>query len=677
MIEDYSEGATPRKDGDDKDQQSHVEEAPQIKRLKKLPDLKKLRDRAIDHWSGMTKEYREDVQFSFGEQWTGGDIQKRQAAGRPSFIYNLVPAFVHTVTNAARQAPPGIMIYAVGDGASKQAAKALSGLIKGIEYESNAQNAYIYALECAVKGGFGSWRINMVEDYDHKIDFRIDSIIDPTLLLWDTAARRPDFSDARFVVYEKLMDADAAAEQWPKYADEIKAKKDGNDEILISELWAREECRVVQYVFTDDCLLDINDEYPGKVLPFVTITGERGMYDSRVHYHGLVRGIKEVQREYNYLKSEAIASISNRPKAMAIAEENALENHIEDWAGANRVAKAVLFKKKGSEVTILEPPSPPVGYMQLADANVQVMKMITGIYAPSTGEHVDAASGKALKYEQAQGALSTYHFLDSLKYGVKRTAEILIDLIPSAWVDDAIRVAIHPDGKTEPISVGPNQLAEVANLDMSYGKYGVSISSGPAYASQKEELQSRMMDMMKMNPQMAGIIGPWLVQSIELPGSESIADALMSTLPPQVQQILSAQDDPTAVVRQMAQQIGELQQQLQQAQAQLQHGSAEQVKAQTQMQLKQMDIQGDIEKAKMQIAHENNQQQTEIAAKTMIRDADSHDTHQRASMATEAKQNHDATMLGINHARDEMKGRAQAEAAERQRVSTLLNGVFE
>jgi hypothetical protein len=487
MIEDYSEGATPRKDEPEKDQPSHVEETPQLKRLKKLPELKKLRDRASDHWSSMAEEYREDVEFSFGEQWTGGDIQKRQAAGRPSFVYNLIPAFIHTVTNAARQAPPSIQVHAVGNGATKPAAKAIAGLIRGIEYESNATNAYVYALECAVKGGYGSWRVNMVEDYDHRVDFRIDSIIDPTTLLWDPAARRPDFSDARFCVYEKLMDADAAAEQWPKYSDEIKAKKDQNGEVLISELWVREEDRVVQYVFTDDCLLDVNDEYPGKILPFVTTTGERGMYDSRVHFHGLVRSIKEVQREYNYLKSEAIASISNRPKAMAIAEENALENHIEDWAGANRVAKAVLFKKKGSEVNLIDPPAPPIGYMQLADANVQVMKMITGIYAPSTGEHVDASSGKALKYEQAQGALSTYHYLDSLKYGVKRTAEILIDLFPTAWVDDAVRVAIHPDGKTESISVGPGTVPEVANLDMSYGKYGISISSGPSYASQREE----------------------------------------------------------------------------------------------------------------------------------------------------------------------------------------------
>ena len=356
---------------------------------------------------------------------------------------------------------------------------------------------------------------------------------------------------------------------------------------------------------------------------------------------------------------------------MAIEEENSVENHMDDWATANRVAKVMLFKKKGSELTLIPPAEPPVGYMQLADANVQVMKMITGIYAPSTGEHVDAASGKALKYEQAQGAVSTFHFLDSLRYGIKRTGEIIIDLLPKTWVDDAIRVAIHPDGKTESVSVGPNPVPDVANLDLSYGRYGVTVSSGPAYASQREELQSRMMDFMKMNPASAAIIGPWLLQSIDLPGSESVSDALISMLPPNVQQILSAQNDPMNAVRMQSQQIAELQAQLQQAQQALQEGTAEKVKAQTQLQIKQMEIEAQRQQTMMQIAHENNQQQTDLTAKAMMADTKAENDHTKAIFTTEAKQAHEATVMGINHARDEQRERM----AEQAKLQSILQGL--
>lgn len=673
-MEDYSEGVTPM--DRDEDHKSHVEEAPQVKRVKELPELKKMRDRANDHWTPIMEDSRENTDFAFGEQWSGSDIQTRKAAGRPSFVYNLIPAFTRTVTNTARQAPPSVKIHPVGDGATKEAAKALSGLIAGIEYESNAASAYTYALECAVKGGIGSWRVNMFERDDQSIGLRIDSIADPTTVMWDPAARRPDFSDARFVVYEKMLNVDAACEMWEKYAEELKTAKDENDEVLVSELWAREEGgKIIQYVFTDDCLLDVNDEYPGSILPFVTVTGERGFREGRLHFHGLVRDIASVQREYNYLKSEAIASIANHPKAMAIAEENSVENHMDDWATANRVAKVMLFKKKGSELTLIPPAEPPVGYMQLADANVQVMKMITGIYAPSTGEHVDASSGKALKYEQAQGAVSTFHFLDSLRYGIKRCGEILIDIMPKTWIDDAVRVAIHPDGKTESVSVGPTQLPEVANLDLSYGKYGVTVSSGPAYASQREELQSRMMDFMKMNPASAAIIGPWLLQSIDLPGSESVADALISMLPPNVQQILSAQDDPMNTVRMQSQQIQQMQAQLQQMQQALQEGNAEKVKAQTQMQMKQMELEAQRQMTEMKIAHEKDSQQVDLTAKTMMRDADSHDQHTRDEAKARSQRTHEAELLGLNHARDDARERAQAQAANQANIQSLLQGL--
>jgi hypothetical protein len=178
---------------------------------------------------------------------------------------------------------------------------------------------------------------------------------------------------------------------------------------------------------------------------------------------------------------------------------------------------------------------------------------------------------------------------------------------------------------------------------------------------------------------MLAIIGPWLVQSMELPGSESIADALISTLPPQVQQVLSAQDDPMTVVRQMAQQIGELQQQLQQAQQQLQHGGAEQVKAQTQMQLKQMDIQAEIEKKKMDIESGNQRQQTDLMAKMQMRDADSHDAHTRAILQSEDSRMHDMTKLGMQHARDDAKAKEEREEresqAQAQMIQSILTGV--
>lgn len=525
-----------------------------------LHDLKKLESRALDHWHETVERYREDSDFSFGLQWDAGAEERRKRQGRTSIVYNLIGAYVKRVTNAVRQAPPAIQIHAVSGGASKEAAKALSGLIMGIEYASNAQTAYCYALSCACRGGYGAWRVIVDENGDP----RIEPIMDPTALMWDPAAQRLDFSDAKWCIYSQERDVSAIREA---YGDDAVEGCGEYDLVKVCELWIISNGKIFQYIYTPKAILEVV-EYPGKIIPFVIITGERAIIDGKLAYLGITSDAKSPQKEINYLKSEAISRMSMAPKAAYIAKEGADEDYEEEWANAAVEARAVLHYRGDSPPIPVQAPDAPSGFMALAQENIQLMSAITGIYAPSQGENVGNQSGKAIKYEQAQGSLSTFEFLFSLQGGIKRTGEILIDIIPRVWVDDRVRVSLGQDGTQTPVSVGPSIVPNVANLNLGYGEYGVSISAGASYASQREAMIERMTDLIARNPDMIGIIGPWLVRHIDLPGSEQLADALATLQPPAVQQILAQDGDPAQQLAGAMGQVQQLQQQIQQLQAQ-------------------------------------------------------------------------------------------------------------
>ncbi|MDP3937736.1 MAG: portal protein, partial [Deltaproteobacteria bacterium] len=104
----------------------------------------------------------EDIRFAReGVQWPDNIRKQREKEGRPCLTISKLPAFIRQVVNDARQNKPGIKVRPVDSGADIKVADIMSGLIRNIEYSSNADVAYDTAVECAVTGGIGYVRIGM------------------------------------------------------------------------------------------------------------------------------------------------------------------------------------------------------------------------------------------------------------------------------------------------------------------------------------------------------------------------------------------------------------------------------------------------------------------------------------------------------------------------------------
>jgi len=170
--------------------------------------LQEIRDRfttANDAWREIREEGQTDLRYIAGDSWEPKDRKQREDAGRPALCLDELNQYVNQLINNVRQNKKGIKVNPKGSGADDKTAELRENIIRGIEYESRAQQAYICALENAAQRGYG---FLMVEaEYLPKSAhqrLKITPLPNPDLVTVDPDALRPDSADAQYAfVHER------------------------------------------------------------------------------------------------------------------------------------------------------------------------------------------------------------------------------------------------------------------------------------------------------------------------------------------------------------------------------------------------------------------------------------------------------------------------------------------
>lgn len=201
----------------------------------------------------------EDIRFSrLEEQWPDNIIRQRDVEQRPCLTINKMPAFIRQVVNDARQNKPSIKVHPVDSGADPKTAEVINGLIRNIEYTSNADVAYDTAIEASVAGGFGYWRVGMDYAYDDTfdMDLTIERVANQFAVYGDPDSMAADSCDwnVAFVV-EPMRKSEFKA----KYGDKKNIDDEGvnvdfesdawsnagvwldDETVMVAEWWRREE----------------------------------------------------------------------------------------------------------------------------------------------------------------------------------------------------------------------------------------------------------------------------------------------------------------------------------------------------------------------------------------------------------------------------------------------------
>ena len=459
--------------------------------------------------------YAEDVRFGrMGQQWPDEIIRQRQEQGRPILTIPRLQTFIRQVVNDSRQNKPSIKTHPVDSEADPDTAELFNGIIRHIEYNSSADIAYDTAIDNAVSGGFGYWRIGLNYAHDDTFDTELSimPVSDPLTVYGDPWAESFDGSDwmSGFVTEKvpiKKFERDYPdAEQINWDSDEAGlADWRGQDWMQVAEYWTREEAVREILKLSDDSVIDVErleDEefqqelymkgvipaeastrkvptwrvkqciltgvevlekrdWPGKFIPIVPVYGDVVVDKGDRQLYSLIHFAKDAQRQLNYQRTASVEILAKAPRIPYIGPEKAFTVDPEKWATANTEAWSYLAYGGDVPPQLQQMDVSAYGAMQAAMSANEDMKNVLGQFDASLGAQGNETSGKAIIARQREGDTATFHFIDNLTRSIRHSGRILIDLIPHVWPDERVVRLMGEDGSVSEQKVnGPSPVMD-------------------------------------------------------------------------------------------------------------------------------------------------------------------------------------------------------------------------
>jgi len=490
---------------------------------------------ALSAYSDSREDELDDLRFMAGSpdnqwQWpqdvlaTRGSVQGQTVNARPCLTINKLPQHVRQVTNDQRQNRPAGKVIPVDDQADIEVAEIFDGIVRHIEYMSDADVAYDTACDNQVTYGEGYVRIltEYCDEDSFDQDIRIGRIRNSFSVYMDPTIQDPCGSDAEWCfitedlpkeTYERMFpDAepissimargvgDAALSQWLNqdsvriaeyfYKDHSKATLNlyaGNQTAFAGSPEAKEfemlglqpirkrEVDVVRikWIKTNGYEILEEAEWPGKHIPVVRVVGNEFEVEGRIYISGLVRNSKDAQRMYNYWVSQEAEMLALAPKAPFIGYGGQFEGYEQQWKTANTnnwpylEVNPDVTDGQGSILPLPQRAAPPLAQTGLIQAKLGAsddIKATTGQYDSSLGATSNERSGRAILARERQGDTGTYHYVDNLARAVRYVTRQLVDLIPKIYDTQRIARIIGIDGEVSTVRINPNQPEAVQRM---------------------------------------------------------------------------------------------------------------------------------------------------------------------------------------------------------------------
>lgn len=484
-----------------------------------LADAKAHFELCVDAETTNRLNFIEDLRFVWQPdkyQWPDKVRAQREKDGRPCLTVSKMLPFTQQVINDARLNKPQIKVRPVDDVADVRTAKVMNGLIRNIEQSSNADIAYDTAMEFAVTGGWGYFRITTEYAHDDTFDqdIRIERVANPLSVFADPYSTAADSSDwnigfitdrlPKKVFEDRYKGAEPV--DWNDYAGGTADHPWLNDDgVLVAEYWKREEIERTIVLLSNGIVLSsetyeadkdlydqqnvtVEEERPvlshkvrhlvmtgaevlkdekwaGRYIPIIPVYGREVNIEGERFFYSLIRDAKDPQRMFNFWRTASTELVALAPRVPFIGEEGFTNapGMAERWNSINNVSWPFVEYKRGSQPPQRQPldAGPAIGAMQESLAASDDMKAVIGIYDASLGAKSNETSGKAIMARQREGDVGTFHFSDNLNRAIRHAGRILLDLIPAVYSRKRIIRTLGEDGTAEtvpinqPVLMGP------------------------------------------------------------------------------------------------------------------------------------------------------------------------------------------------------------------------------
>ena len=486
-------------------------------------------------YSDSREDELDDLRFMAGSpdnqwQWpadvlaTRGSVQGQTINARPCLTINKLPQHVRQVTNEQRQNRPSGKVIPVDDNADVEVAEIFSGIVRHIEYMSDADVAYDTACDNQVT--YGEGYIRLLTEYCNEEtfdqDIKIGRVRNAFSVYMDPTIQDPCGADAEWCfITEDILKTDYER-MFPDATPISTLYSQGVGDQGISSWLQEDTIRIAEYfykTYTRDTLhlypdnqtafagtprdkqlarvfgkpirtrevdrtkvmwmktngFDVLDEreWPGKWIPVVRVVGNEWEVDGQIFISGLVRNAKDAQRMYNYWTSQEAEMLALAPKAPFIGYGGQFEGYETQWKTANTTNWPYLEVNPdvtdgaGNVLPLPQrapPPLPQTGLIQAKMGAADDIKGTTGQYDASLGMQGNERSAKAITAREKQGDVGTYHYVDNLARAIRHITRQIVDLIPKIYDTQRVARIIGVDGEVSMVKFNPSQQEPVKEV---------------------------------------------------------------------------------------------------------------------------------------------------------------------------------------------------------------------
>jgi hypothetical protein len=490
---------------------------------------------AMAAYSDSREDELDDLRFAAGSpdnqwQWpadvlsTRGAVQGQTINARPCLTINKLPQHVKQVTNDQRQNRPAGKVIPADDKADIEVAEIFDGIVRHIEYISDADVAYDTACDNQVTYGEGYIRI--LTDYcsedSFDQDIRIGRVRNSFSVYMDPTIQDPCGSDAKWCFITQEMLKEDYERAFPDALPVSSLQTQGVGDASISQWINEDTIRIAEYFYIEHKSETLNlyhgghkafagtpeakqieamglkpiktrevdrqqikwckingyeileeRDWAGKYIPVVRVVGNEHEVDGRLYVSGLVRNAKDAQRMYNYWVSQEAEMLALAPKAPFIGYGGQFEGYEQQWKTANinnwpyLEVNPDVTDGQGAVLPLPQRAQPPMASSGLLQAKMGAsddIKSTTGQYDSSLGQTSNERSGKAILARERQTDTGTYHYVDNLARAVRHVTRQIVDLIPKIYDTERVARIIGLDGTTDSAKVNPQQQEPVKKI---------------------------------------------------------------------------------------------------------------------------------------------------------------------------------------------------------------------
>jgi hypothetical protein len=554
-----------------------------------LEDAKERYEVATEGWSEIYDQAAKDLSFIYdvGEgQWPAGMRKEREDANRPVITVNKLLKFIRQMRGESLQNKPRMKVIPVDDYADIKMAKIYDGLIRQIEYLSDATTAYDTAYMHAVSSSVGFIRLltKYSDDNSFDQDIEIDRVINPFGVHFDPTAKKFECEDAKYCFIENMINTKEFKKRWPN-ADvseftgstkELFGSWLNGDQLRIAEYFWKESVVKTLVQLQDGTTAMLSEKvtpdfiksqggvivrdrkvhthevrwcklngaevleqavWPGKDIPVIPVFGDEIIVEGRKYYLSALRGARGSQEMYNYWATAATENVALTPKMPYIVDHRQIKGFENEWETANRTNRMYI---RYNAISGLEKPKResqagiPTATMSMMQATAFDIEDHLGRYEASKGQASNERSGKAIVARIRQADKGTYVFVDNFVKAITALCRQVVDLVPKIYdTQRALRIRGEGD-KEEIVQVNSPHTNVDGSMgtrnDLTIGKYDVIATTGGSSASRRQEAAATLIEVMQYAPTLAPIIAPFIFKYSDFPGSKEVYDEVRQEL---------------------------------------------------------------------------------------------------------------------------------------------------